>query len=59
MTVRTPDPDPEDSDNDLSRFNEAPSDASNPGWLSEFELADARRRLPMLYVEAIPCAPTE
>lgn len=54
MAVRTPDPDPEDSDDDLARFSEAPSDASNPGWLSEFELADARRRLPMLYVEAIP-----
>lgn len=54
MSVRTPDPDPEDSDDDLARFSEATSDASNPGWLTEFELADARRRLPMLYVEAIP-----
>ena len=54
MSVRTPDPDPEDSDDDLARFSEAASDASNPGWLTEFELADARRRLPMLYVEAIP-----
>ena len=54
MAVRTPDPDPEDSDDDLARFGDAASDASNPGWLSEFELADARRRLPMLYVEAIP-----
>ena len=28
--------------------------AANPGWLSEVELAEARRRLPMLYVEAVP-----
>lgn len=27
---------------------------SNPGWLSEEELANIRRRLPLLYVEAIP-----
>jgi ADP-ribose pyrophosphatase YjhB (NUDIX family) len=26
----------------------------NTGWLSEEELADARRRLPLLYVEAVP-----
>lgn len=26
----------------------------NPGWLSDDELAEARRRLPMLYVEAVP-----
>src|ERR1700712_3835108 len=26
----------------------------NPGWLSEEELAEARRRLPLLYVEAVP-----
>ena len=26
----------------------------NPGWLSDDELADARRRIPMLYVEAVP-----
>jgi ADP-ribose pyrophosphatase YjhB (NUDIX family) len=26
----------------------------NSGWLSEEELADARRRLPLLYVEAVP-----
>ncbi|MCR2763179.1 NUDIX hydrolase family protein [Microbacterium sp. zg.B48] len=31
-----------------------PSSAANPGWLSEIELAEARRRLPILYVEAIP-----
>lgn len=54
MTVRTPDPEPEDSDDGLPRFPEVPADASNPAWLTEFELAEARRRLPMLYVEAIP-----
>jgi ADP-ribose pyrophosphatase YjhB (NUDIX family) len=26
----------------------------NTGWLSDEELADARRRLPLLYVEAVP-----
>ncbi len=26
----------------------------NPGWLSEEELSDIRRRLPLLYVEAVP-----
>lgn len=26
----------------------------NPGWLSDVELAEARRRLPLLYVEAVP-----
>ncbi len=31
-----------------------PGSASNPGWLSEIELAEARRRLPILYVEALP-----
>ncbi|WP_194421642.1 NUDIX hydrolase family protein [Microbacterium abyssi] len=54
MAVRTPDPDPDGEDDDLSQFSELPADANNPGWLSEFELAEARRRLPMLYVEAIP-----
>ncbi|MFV0373414.1 NUDIX hydrolase family protein [Microbacterium sp.] len=28
--------------------------AANPGWLTDVELAEARRRLPMLYVEAVP-----
>ena len=54
MAVRTPDPEPDGEDDDLAAFGELPSDASNPAWLSEFELAEARRRLPMLYVEAIP-----
>jgi ADP-ribose pyrophosphatase YjhB (NUDIX family) len=26
----------------------------NPGWLTDVELAETRRRLPLLYVEAIP-----
>lgn len=26
----------------------------NPGWLSDEELAETRRRLPLLYVEAVP-----
>lgn len=48
MTVRTPDPDP-----DTPGFD-GMADAANPAWLSEIELAEARRRLPMLYVEAVP-----
>lgn len=32
----------------------AAGSAANPGWLTELELAEARRRLPMLYVEAVP-----
>ena len=35
-------------------IRDRPSRDSNPGWLSEYELAEARRHLPMLYVEAIP-----
>ncbi len=26
----------------------------NPGWLSDIELEEIRRRLPLLYVEAVP-----
>ena len=26
----------------------------NPGWLSEFALAETRTRVPILYVEAVP-----
>lgn len=54
MAVRTPDPDPEPDDSGLGRFDSVPPAGANPGWLSEFELEEARRRLPMLYVEAIP-----
>lgn len=55
MAVRTPDPDPEPDDG-IGGFGDAqqPSRDANPGWLSEFELEEARRHLPMLYVEAIP-----
>ncbi|MGO1627619.1 MULTISPECIES: NUDIX hydrolase family protein [unclassified Microbacterium] len=49
MTVRTPDPD--DLPDDPLVSDEA---ASNPAWLSEIELAEARRRLPFLYVEGVP-----
>ncbi len=51
MAVRTPDPDPEGADERPGRFDGVPG---NPAWLSEIELAEARRRLPMLYVEAVP-----
>ncbi|MGW8483220.1 NUDIX hydrolase family protein [Microbacterium sp. NPDC055903] len=54
MTVRTPDPDPSEENDDLPAFSESAAGAGNPAWLTEFELAEARRRLPMLYVEALP-----
>lgn len=56
MSVRTPDPDPEPEDEGLGAFRDANPQLpdANPGWLSEFELEEARRRLPMVYVEAIP-----
>lgn len=50
MAVRTPDPDP-DVPEDSS---EPPRPATNPGWLSDIELAEVRQRLPLLYVEAVP-----
>ncbi|AXL13059.1 DUF4916 domain-containing protein [Microbacterium foliorum] len=55
MAVRTPDPEPEPDDG-MDDFGDAkpPARDTNPGWLSEFELAEARRHLPMIYVEAIP-----
>ncbi len=55
MSVRTPDPDPEPDDG-LGGFDGAqpPTPDANPGWLSDVELEEARRRMPMLYVEAIP-----
>lgn len=31
-----------------------PGGSANPGWLSDIELAEIRRRLPILYVEALP-----
>ncbi|MEV7632192.1 NUDIX hydrolase family protein [Microbacterium sp. NPDC089318] len=52
MAVRTPDPGPE-PDDDFGYDGARPAGA-NPGWLTDIELEEARRRLPMLYVEAIP-----
>ncbi|MCR2784869.1 MULTISPECIES: NUDIX hydrolase family protein [unclassified Microbacterium] len=76
MAVRTPDPDPDDRDDDGTPRDPlgggdpygrpgrprgdgmfgspSPASSQNPGWLSDIELAEARRRLPMLYVEAVP-----
>ena len=57
MTVRTPDPDPQDQPDeptDMSGLGSVPGGSSNPAWLSDIELAEARRRIPMLYVEAVP-----
>lgn len=51
MAVRTPDPGPE-PDDEFDGFGDG--SGSNPAWLSDVELAEARRRLPMLYVEAVP-----
>ena len=54
--MRTPDPEPEPEDEGLGSFRDAnpPVPDANPGWLSDVELEEARRHLPMLYVEAIP-----
>ena len=67
MAVRTPDPDPADDDGLPDALSDALSaglsggldglgaaGGTNPGWLTDFEIAQARRRLPMLYVEAVP-----
>lgn len=61
MPVRTPDPDPDDQNDGgsdplrgLGSSGSGSGGTSNPAWLSEVELAEARRRLPMLYVEAVP-----
>lgn len=61
MAVRTPDPDPADDGDETPRDPLGDSfggsgggGATNPGWLSDVELAEARRHLPMLYVEALP-----
>ncbi|MFT4306750.1 MAG: NUDIX hydrolase family protein [Microbacterium sp.] len=64
MPVRTPDPDPNEPGDgarrdQLSAFESSiggslPADAANPAWLSDVELAEARRRMPILYVEAVP-----
>jgi ADP-ribose pyrophosphatase YjhB (NUDIX family) len=50
MSVRTPDPDPDWTPGG----DDAPPPSSNPGWLSDVELAEIRQRLPLLYVEAVP-----
>lgn len=52
MAVRTPDPDPDPEDG--YGFDDVPGADSNPAWLTDIELEEARRRLPMLYVEAVP-----
>lgn len=61
MAVRTPDPEPTgDGDGARNPLNGLGSGArgsggqSNPAWLSDVELTEARRRLPILYVEAVP-----
>ncbi|MGN6761701.1 MULTISPECIES: NUDIX hydrolase family protein [unclassified Leifsonia] len=48
MSVRTPDPDPTP--------DPLPGDGpqAGPAWLSDIELEQIRRRLPLLYVEAVP-----
>lgn len=48
MSVRTPDPDWTPDPEGVPPLN------TNPGWLSDAELAKIRRRLPLLYVEAVP-----
>jgi ADP-ribose pyrophosphatase YjhB (NUDIX family) len=62
MPVRTPDPDPGDHGDedgaidplDAALGRSLPSDSATPAWLSDVELAQVRRRMPILYVEAIP-----
>ncbi|MCD2497812.1 MULTISPECIES: NUDIX hydrolase family protein [Microbacterium] len=59
MTVRTPDPDPADDGRDpleglTGMGHQMRVPGSNPGWLSDVELLEARRHLPILYVEAVP-----
>src|SRR6185312_4983296 len=48
MSVRTPDPDP--TPDPLPGGSPQPG----PAWLSDLELEQIRRRLPLLYVEAVP-----
>src|ERR1700712_1239141 len=45
MSVRTPDPTPDP-------LPDGPQ--PGPAWLSDIELEEVRRRLPLLYVEAVP-----
>lgn len=46
MSVRTPDPTPDPLPDDGPQ--------QGPAWLSDIELEQVRRRLPLLYVEAVP-----
>ncbi|MGJ4844696.1 MULTISPECIES: NUDIX hydrolase family protein [unclassified Leifsonia] len=46
MSVRTPDPTPDPLPDDGRQ--------QGPAWLSDIELEQVRRRLPLLYVEAVP-----
>ena len=48
--MRTPDPEPAGDE----PFGPPAGNVSNPAWLSDIELEEARRRLPMLYVEGVP-----
>lgn len=58
--MRTPDPDPNEPGDDAGRdpldvfAGSRSGGAENPAWLSDVEIAEVRRRLPMIYVEAIP-----
>lgn len=62
MRTWLPEPDPDENGDEGSSDPLARASAgsasfdstTNPGWLSEVELAEARRRLPILYVEAVP-----
>ena len=55
MAVRTPDPEPEWTPDDSGEgIPSGSSSSTNPGWLSDIELAEVRGRLPLLYVEAVP-----
>jgi ADP-ribose pyrophosphatase YjhB (NUDIX family) len=52
MTVRTPDPDPDGTPEDVPAGGGLPG--VGPGWLSDIELEQLRHRMPLLYVEAVP-----
>lgn len=52
MSVRTPDPSPDDEPARDDEPGRVPG--AGPGWLSDIELAQVRTRLPILYVEAVP-----
>ena len=51
MAVRTPDPDPDAS---VPDDGDGALPGVGPGWLSDLELEQVRRRMPILYVEAVP-----